>query len=109
MTEQDRTARLAEPGPPVLEGERVVLRALRDSDVPRIVEACGDPLTQQWLGRMPSPFADSDAVAWLAECRETDAAGTTITWAVADPETGAMVGAINLFDIERGRRAEVGY
>lgn len=109
MTEQHHPTHRADPRPPVITGDRVVLRELRDTDVPRIVEACSDPLTQRWLGRMPSPYTESDAVAWLAECRKDAAAGTKITWAVADPMTDEMVGAVNLFDIERGARAEVGY
>lgn len=113
MSERDHPAHRAEPSvaadPPLLNGDGVVLRELRDSDVPRIVEACADSLTQKWLGRMPSPYTESGAVAWLAECRKNADAGTTITWAVADPETDELIGAINLFDIEPRKQAEVGY
>ena len=94
---------------PLLTGVGVVLRPLRTSDVDRIVEACGDSRTQHWLGRMPSPYTSEDARTWLHTTRETAAEGTTITWAIADPETDDLTDAINLFDIEPGSQAEVGY
>lgn len=113
MTEHDHPVHRAEPGkdpgPPVLTGDGVVLRELRDSDIPRIVEACADPLTQEWLGQMPSPYDEDDARTWLESCRKRADAGTAITWAVADPETDDLIGAINLFDIDPGHQAEVGF
>ncbi|WP_067435744.1 GNAT family N-acetyltransferase [Nocardioides jensenii] len=113
MTAPDHPHHRAEPGtapdPPVLTGDDVVLRELRESDIPRIVEACADPVTQKWLGRMPLPYGEDDARAWLADCRRRADSGTAVTWAVADPDTDALIGAINLFDIEPGDRAEIGY
>ena len=50
---------------PVLEGGGVRLRPFTERDLPRVVEACSDPVTQHWLGRMPSPYTDDDARAWL--------------------------------------------
>ncbi len=94
---------------PVLTGDGVTLRPLRDTDVPRIVEACADERTAYWLGQMPSPYAVSDAIAWLETTLENAAAGRTVTWAVAEPRTDALLGAINLFDLGAGPVGEIGY
>src|SRR5690348_8298971 len=54
---------------PVLEADGLRLRPWRESDVPRIVEACSDVRTQAWLGRLPHPYTESDALAWLEHQR----------------------------------------
>ncbi len=84
---------------PLIETETLRLRALRDSDLPRIVEACSDERTQHWLGRMPAPYTDDDARAWMVGGTEGEATGKQVTWALADPETDLLLGAMNLFDI----------
>lgn len=94
---------------PRLTGERVVLRALAETDVPRIVEACSDERTQHWLGTMPAPYSLADAVAWIGRTRQWAAEGSKLHWAIADPETDLLVGAVNLFDLDRGFEGEIGY
>ncbi len=94
---------------PVLTGSSVVLRPLRETDVPRIVEACTDERTSYWLGRMPVPYSAADAAAWLETTIEGAAAGTKITWALADPASDDLLGAINIFDLVPGAEGEVGY
>jgi len=51
----------------VVEGVR--LRALVDSDCPRIVEACSDQRTRQWIANIPTPYSEPDAVSWLSFVR----------------------------------------
>ena len=94
---------------PRLPGERVTLRPLREGDVPRVVEACSDARTSHWLWRMPAPYTDDHARAWLLDRAEHLAAGTAVTWAVADRESDVLVGAVNAFAIKAQREAEVGY
>lgn len=93
---------------PVLGDDDVTLRPLRDDDVPRIVEACADARTQQWLGRLPSPFGPDDARAWLAEMTEQQATGSGTTWAVTAPGSDELVAAVDLFDLSADA-VEVGY
>lgn len=93
----------------MLAGSRVTLRPLRPGDVPRIVEACSDERTAYWLGRMPSPYAVSDAHEWIGTTVEWAADGTKVTWAIADPDSAVLLGAINLFDVVPGDTCEVGY
>ena len=94
---------------PVLEGEHTRLRALRDDDVPRIVEACGDPCTAHWLWRVPRPYTDAHARDWLLDRAEHLASGSAVTWAVTDPGTDVLLGCVNAFAIKPGRDAEIGY
>ncbi|MGA8845304.1 MAG: GNAT family N-acetyltransferase, partial [Nocardioides sp.] len=91
-----------------LQGDGLRLRALRDDDVPRIVEACSDERTQHWLGQMPSPYTADDAQTWLELNTEGQATGTKVTWAIADPDTDLLLGVINIFDIGPVN-AEIGY
>ena len=94
--------------PTRLEDDAVRLRPLREDDVPRVVEACSDERTWHWLGQMPSPYTDDDARAWMELGTEGHATGTKVTWAVADPATDRLLGAINAFDID-ALDCEVGY
>ena len=94
---------------PRITGERVVLRELRDDDVPRIVEACSDERTSYWLTQMPSPYAEQDALSWLEDTREQRAAGAALTWAVGDPASDRLLGIITAFHLDDDADAEVGY
>jgi RimJ/RimL family protein N-acetyltransferase len=102
---------------PVLEGQGLRLRPWRESDVPRIVEACSDPLTQAWLGQMPAPYEESDALAWLEHQRENRAQGTSVAWAVVDPGDAVLglpkgevaLGSVSYFGLVPEVEAEIGY
>jgi RimJ/RimL family protein N-acetyltransferase len=95
---------------PVLVAEGLRLRSWRESDVPRIVEACADERTQHWLGRMPNPYTEEDARAWLEHQRESRAAGRSLHWAVvaADDDDRALA-SISAFDLVPEVEAEIGY
>jgi RimJ/RimL family protein N-acetyltransferase len=86
----------------------VRLRPLRYGDLARVVEAAGDERTQRWLGTMPSPYTWADADVWLNETLESAAAGHAVTWAVAETDD-TLVGAVNLFHIDPGNAAEIGF
>lgn len=93
---------------PVLDGDGVRLRPVTDGDVPRIVEACSDERTQHWLGRMPAPYTHGDARTWIEGNTERAATGKAVTWAIADPASDLLLGAVNVFDVTE-HDAEVGY
>jgi RimJ/RimL family protein N-acetyltransferase len=94
----------------VLHGGSVRLRPYRQADVPRIVEACSDPLTRHWLSRLPAPYTPDDARAHLEHMAEEAAAGRSLTWAIAAPDDDRLLGEVALFGlVEFGRSAEIGY
>ena len=82
--------------PPVLSGERTVLRPYRDDDVPRIVEACSDPRTRYWLAGLPLPTTDAGGREWLLWHREGQSLGERIAWCAADPETDRMLAHVGI-------------
>jgi RimJ/RimL family protein N-acetyltransferase len=94
---------------PVLHGERVRLRALREDDVSRVVEAFSDDRTAHWLWRVPRPYTDADAHAWMLDRAEHLATGSALTWAVADPRSDLLLGCVNADAIKPERDAEIGY
>jgi [ribosomal protein S5]-alanine N-acetyltransferase len=96
---------------PILRGERVVLRRLRDDDVPRIVEACSDPRTRQWLPNLPDPYTEADARQWLLWRVENESLGESVTWCVADPDSDEMLASVNVFGLTGAKpfSGEVGY
>jgi len=87
----------------------VRLRALRDSDLARVVEAAGDDRTARWLGRMPSPYTEEDAHTWLQQTIESAATGDAVTWAVTAADDDVLLATVNLFDVTVGGIAEVGF
>jgi RimJ/RimL family protein N-acetyltransferase len=93
---------------PMLTDAVVGLRPLRHGDLARVVEAAGDERTQRWLGRMPSPYTWADAAVWLEQTRAAAASGDAVTWAVTDAD-GDLLGVVNLFDIDPGNSAEIGF
>jgi RimJ/RimL family protein N-acetyltransferase len=94
---------------PRLDSKGIRLRRHTDADLPRLVEACNDPLVSGWIGQIPAPFTDADGRSWLEYVGERHASGTAVTWAVADPGTDDLLGTVDLFNVRRGRDAEIGY
>jgi RimJ/RimL family protein N-acetyltransferase len=93
-----------------LHGSGVVLRAHTEDDVPRMTEAASDPVTQHWLTHLPTPYTEDDARAHLMQLRSEAAAGRRVTWVVADPGDGRMLGEIGVFMRDSsGFENEVGY
>lgn len=94
---------------PRIDGGAVVLRPVREGDVPRIAQACADPDSQHWLHFLSTPYTESSARAWLEQVEERHASAHSVTWGVADPADDRLVGAVSLFGIVPGHEAEVGY
>ncbi len=95
---------------PTLAGDRVVLRPWREDDVPRVAEACSDPLTQRWLAQLPSPYTVADAQWYVRTREEEHAAGRGVYWCVADPADDRCLGAISLMRLDAPLcEAEIGY
>ncbi len=108
LATDDRRPRSTWLDAPSLTDGVVRLRAVRSSDTDRVVEAAGDPRTQRWLGRMPTPYTSTEAAAWLEQITEEAATGRTVTWAVTG-EDDVLRGVVNLFDIAPGTSAEIGF
>ena len=68
------------------EGPGVRLRPFREDDAARVVEACRDERTRMWLGDLPSPYTEEDALAFIRGRTGLRANGDGLSWAVADPD-----------------------
>jgi RimJ/RimL family protein N-acetyltransferase len=95
---------------PLLEADGVRLRPWRESDVPRIVEACNDPRTRQWLPLLPDPYGETEARSYLEAQAEARATGRSVCWAVVDPaDDDTALASINFFDYAPEVECEIGY
>jgi RimJ/RimL family protein N-acetyltransferase len=94
----------------VLEAGGLRLRPWRDSDAHRIVEACTDPRTRQWLPLLPDPYGETEARSWLEAQIEARATGRSACWAVVDPADEARVlASISYFDYTPEIECEIGF
>jgi RimJ/RimL family protein N-acetyltransferase len=102
-------ARIVLPAEPLLDGA-TALRPWRDSDIAGLLHACQDPEISRWT-RVPSPYGEADARAYLLQRHDSIHAGTSAPFAiVAADDLERVIGSISLmrFSWEHAR-AEVGY
>ena len=95
---------------PRVELDDVVLRPWAAGDVPRVVEACTDPLTRRWLATLPDPYGPEQAAAFVEDMRLGAAEGRAVGWCLADARSGDALASVTLFGLGAGMRpAEIGY
>jgi RimJ/RimL family protein N-acetyltransferase len=100
--------RIVLPGEPLVEGE-TALRPWRDGDVAALVRACQDPEIARWT-RVPSPYGESDARAYLLARYDATFAGLSAPFAIVQNGDESLVGSISLMRFAWPHaRAEVGY
>lgn len=96
--------------PQVIEAEGVRLRPYRDTDLADVVAGCDDPLTQRFLDGLPRPYTEADARWWIDEAAPAVWARGGTAYAVADPESDRLLGAVGTDRLVPMRRqAEIGY
>lgn len=98
---------LVDPGP--LESERLVVRLLRGTDLPALMEVNGDEIATALL-----PYAAwrslDDARAWHDRMAAIQATGLALQFVVESRSSGQAIGTCLLFRFEEGSaRAELGY
>jgi RimJ/RimL family protein N-acetyltransferase len=98
LANDPRTPRTTWLDVPELAGDGFRLRAIRESDAPRIQEGTADPVATRWLGHKPSPYTLADARSYVERRREHEASGQSVTWAVADPEDDRILGTVLWFN-----------
>lgn len=87
----------------------VHLRVPADADVPRLVEACRDPLVARYT-TVPPNYQPSHTVEWMQRGMAGLAGGTDLHTVIADAVTGDVLGTISLHEINRSSgRAVAGY
>src|SRR2546430_8106800 len=91
-----------------IEGHRIRIRRLRGEDAEDVRAGCADPVTQWFLPMLPSPYTLEDARWWINEGSAATFAGGGGAFAVADPTTDRLLGAIGMTHL-RERVGEIGY
>ncbi len=94
----------------VLRTSALVLRPFSQTDIADTQTASADTLTQQWLP-LPHPYTLEHATDWCTttshQLREE---GSGIHFAIADPETDRLLGAVGLRETSwRSLTSELGY
>lgn len=93
-----------------LETRRLFLRWPRAKDAGEIVQLAGDKAVAEMTARIPHPYPPALATRYIAETREGNAAGTSLTLAIAErrhPEK--LIGMIGFVPGADETEAEIGY
>jgi RimJ/RimL family protein N-acetyltransferase len=91
--------------------DHIHLSAIRPSDKPAYVEYLKEKDIYDRTLRIPFPYTEADAEAWLALVeRTTQKHGQIVNWAIRN-EADSLIGGIGFdgLDIGKSHRAEVGY
>ena len=73
----------------------VTMRLLRAEDVPLLVERMNDPEIARWT-RVPSPYTEAHARAYMAEMEERRRSGREIAFVTTSADDGELLGTHNL-------------
>ena len=84
----------------------IVLRALREADVPFIVAACSDPETSRFTIALPFPYTEDDARAYVSAAADSWRAAERRPYAITDPASDTLIGAI---EVGLGVEGSIGY
>ncbi|KPF67993.1 hypothetical protein IP84_11965 [beta proteobacterium AAP99] len=92
-----------------LSTERLIVRALEESDLPDLLAVNGDAETTRFLPYATWQHLD-DARAWLARMRGIEAGGTALQLVVEQRSDGRVIGTVLLFKWDAtSARVELGY
>lgn len=98
------------PGDGVILTERLRLRPFRLADAPEVQRLAGAKKIADTTAAIPHPYEDGMAETWIAGHTEEHRRGSGRHWAVTEQETGTLIGAISLMDVnEEISQAELGY
>ena len=93
---------------PILVTERLVLRPPHEDDIPELVALADNRRVAEMLARMPHPYGEAEARAFIAMCQLRQPGATyALTLVGQGPEAGAFVGCAGLNAKDRG--LELGY
>ncbi len=90
---------------PVVVTERLVLRPPHPDDIAELAELANDRRVAEMLGRMPHPYGEAEARAFIANAKRRKAGGCV--YAITNSDNGAFIGCIGLD--ARAHGLELGY
>lgn len=89
--------------------ERLLLRPARAGDEAALVAGLDDPEVVRWLERVPSPYGEADARAWIERAAREREAGFMQDFAITLAKGGELIGGIALIPSRTESSAEIGY
>ncbi|MGC5053550.1 GNAT family N-acetyltransferase [Micromonospora sp. DT48] len=93
-----------------IDAHGVRLRPFHLADLADVAESCDDPVTQRFLNHLPSPYTEADARWWITEGAPAAFAAGGAAYAIADPVTDRLLGAVGLsYPVPQRGQAEIGY
>lgn len=94
---------------PTLTSDRLALRPFDEQDAHQVQALAGDRNIADTTLRIPHPYLDGMAEAWIAEHAGQYANGTHAVFAIESKDEQCVVGAISLTLELAFRKAELGY
>ncbi len=94
---------------PILETERLILRPFALADAADVQRLVGDRAIAATTLSIPHPYEDGMAEAWIAGRQAMIERDESTPFAIVRKSDGALIGSINLMDIQAGHQAEFGY
>ena len=96
-------------GWPRLTDGRVLVRPFEPDDAPAVQAACDDPDVARWIHLLPAPYTLADAEWFIADARHRLLLGERARLAVADAQSGELLGSVSLDLFAARQAAEIGY
>lgn len=93
---------------PVLQSERLLLRAFDLQDAERVRQLAGDERVADVTRNIPHPYPEGLAEEWIAGHATTCSTGEGVSYAITLEENHQLIGCISLVNIH-DRQAETGY
>lgn len=94
---------------PKIETERLILSALKASDVPAIVKYAGNKKISDYTSHIPFPYEEKDAVFWINMAQQGLRNGTHLILGIRLKQNEEFIGGIGLTIHSTYKRAEIGY
>ncbi|MEE2779909.1 MAG: GNAT family N-acetyltransferase [Myxococcota bacterium] len=95
--------------PTTLESDRLLLRAFELTDASDVQSLAGDWAVAEMTTNIPHPYEDGMAEGWIATHSEIFERGDGVTWAITLRDGGELAGAMSLFNMKAGHKAELGF
>ena len=94
---------------PVLQTERLTLNQLSLTDKATVVQLAGNEKIARMTLNIPHPYNEQDAQAWIEASNDNFKEGAEYNFAIRNPKTLELMGAIGLIMAPKDNRAAVGY
>lgn len=93
----------------VIEAERIRLRVADERDIDRLVELANDRDVAAGTLRIPHPYAESDARAFLERASRDDEASSEVIFVIAQLTSNQLMGTCGINVDRVNRSGEIGY